>query len=476
MTKRLDVTPAPGPLEDFALEFDGLFSRRNQREAFRRYLEGLLLPAERNKTLTALANAEPLAGAQQAQVQRLQWFLSESNWDAAAVGQLRRELLQRLEMLAPTAAGVLAIDETGDRKWGNSTAHVGRQYLGSIGKVDNGVVSVHALWADERLYYPLEVEPYTPAHWFARGNKDAGFRTKPALALELVERAHKAGVPFKAVVADSLYGKHDKFIGGLHKLGVGYVVAMPPSFSWWHPKGEPGSITELVAGYPWQPDALGKWRQVVREFRDGHREPRWVLEVVGRMYGPQRAQRLVVVTTDPVQLPEQTTWYLATNLPSPRTLRAQESSLPAANLAEVTRLYGLRAWVEQSYKQVKQSLGWAQYQVRADHAIRRHWELVCCAFAFCWWALARGEVETVELDETQQPARRKSKRRTTSSSRRDWGATGKKNTAVETTASQRQLAGGAARSARLAGAMDHVATLLAGVVGPAPTACVPGAA
>ena len=49
------------------------------------------------------------------------------------------------------------------------------------------------------------------------------------------------------------------------------------------------------------------------------------------------------------------------------------------------RLYGLRMWVEQSYKQVKHALGWSQYQVRSDQAIRRHWQLVCCAFSFCWY-------------------------------------------------------------------------------------------
>jgi hypothetical protein len=33
------------------------------------------------------------------------------------------------------------------------------------------------------------------------------------------------------------------------------------------------------------------------------------------------------------------------------------------------------------------SVGWADFQVRSDRAIRRHWALVCCAFSFCWQAL-----------------------------------------------------------------------------------------
>ncbi len=48
------------------------------------------------------------------------------------------------------------------------------------------------------------------------------------------------------------------------------------------------------------------------------------------------------------------------------------------------RLYGLRNWVEQSYKQMKDELGWAGFMVRSDRASRRHCTLVCCAFAFCW--------------------------------------------------------------------------------------------
>ena len=150
MTRRLPVSPSPGPLEGYAARFDGLFGARAQREGFRRYLEGLLLPAERNKTLTALANTEPVAGAQRREAQSLQWFLSESRWDPQEVNERRLELLLgERATTAPDEKGVLVIDEHGDRKWGERTAHVGRQWLANLGKTENGVVSVSSLWADE---------------------------------------------------------------------------------------------------------------------------------------------------------------------------------------------------------------------------------------------------------------------------------------------------------------------------------------
>ena len=85
-------------------------------------------------------------------------------------------------------------------------------------------------------------------------------------------------------------------------------------------------------------------------------------------------------------MPPETTVYLTTNLPRPGALCAADAGPEPADLAEVVRLDGLRQWVEQGYKQVKHELGWADFQVRADRAIRRHWALVCCAFSFCWRA------------------------------------------------------------------------------------------
>ena len=62
MTKRLLCPPAPGPLEAYAVRFDDLFGTLAQRRGFREYLAGLLLPRDRNKTLTCLAGAELVAG------------------------------------------------------------------------------------------------------------------------------------------------------------------------------------------------------------------------------------------------------------------------------------------------------------------------------------------------------------------------------------------------------------------------------
>ena len=126
-------------------------------------LQGLLLPSERHKTLTGLVNTEPVVGAQLPRAQRLQWFLSESSWDERAVQRERLKLLRDDPATAPNTDGVLVIDETGDRKDGHQTAHVGRHYLANLGKIDNGVVSVSSLWADERVYDPVDVEPYIPA-------------------------------------------------------------------------------------------------------------------------------------------------------------------------------------------------------------------------------------------------------------------------------------------------------------------------
>lgn len=407
MTRRLPVSPSPGPLEEYAARFDGLFRARAQRDGFRRYLEGLLLPVERNKTLTALANTEPVAGAQRKEAQSLQRFLSESGWDQQVVNERRLELLLEEPTTSPDGDGVLVIDGHGDRKWGKRTAHVGRQWLANIGKTENGVVSVSSLWADERVYWPVGFEPYTPSHHFRSGKTDPAFRTKLKIASELVEEAVEKGIPFRAVVADSFYGEDRGFKRSLEELGVGYVLSLKKSHSWWHAPGTIGALWEAALAAGWEgAGEPGGWEKVMRRFRDGHREDWWALEVEAGPYGTQLAKRALVVTTDPATLPELATWYLTTNLPAPSdgSEGQTQSALAPASVAEVVRLYGLRMWVEQSYKQVKHVLGWSDYQVRSDRAIRRHWQLACLAFSFCWWAHGRLPASSEELAKPEDEA------------------------------------------------------------------------
>src|SRR5512132_166335 len=382
MSARRPCPPAPGPLEVYAQQFDDLFSSLAQRRGFRDYRQGLLLPRDRNKTLTGLAGAEPITGAQHRQVQRLQWFLSESAWEHEQVNERRVELLCESPATAPNDRGVLVIDDTGDRKDGTRPAHVARQYLGSVGKIDNGIVAVTSLWADERVYWPVHAVPYTPASRLPAGERDPAFRTKPQLAVELVQAAQQASVPFQAVVADCAYGDNPGFTQALGAAGVPFVLALKPRKGTWAPAEAAHTPTEAARELGWRnPSSPGRWRRVVRRFRDGHTETWWAADAQLGGWGPDRPLRLVVASIDPERLPGHSSWYLLTNLPRPASRRAQP-----ADLADIVRLYGLRNWVEQGYKQVKGELGWADFQVRSDRAIRRHWTLVCCAFSFCWQA------------------------------------------------------------------------------------------
>ena len=392
------------PLEDYAENFDNLFATLAQRRGLREYLQGLLLPKDRNKTLTALANTEAIVGAQGASAQRLQFFLSESGWDAHSVNAHRLQLLREDSATKPRADGVLIIDETGDRKDGKTTAYVAHQYLSSVGRIANGIVSVSSVWADESVYYPLHIEPYEPAERLPRGKADPAFRTKPQIGVELVDRAREAGIPFRAVVADSVYGESPNFEGKLWKTKVPYVLSLKPHKGRWAEEEAAHTPEEAARRLEWGgPDNPGDWDEVVRRFRDGHEERWWAAEVktfVG--YSPEESVRLVVVSTDPSRLPANSSWYLTTNLPAPGSFHEKESPLAAASLEEIVRLYGLRMWVEQSYKHLKGELGFSDFQVRSDSAIRRHWLLIFCAFSFCWWAYIRQHYEVAPIDALAQ--------------------------------------------------------------------------
>jgi DDE superfamily endonuclease len=300
MTKPKSCPPAPGPLEGYAARFDDLFTHVAQRRGFREYLAGLLAPRDRNKTLTALAGAGPVAGAGHRSVQRLQFFLSESRWDPDRVNARRLELLAADPATAPHSGGVLVIDDSGDRKDGTKTAHVGHQWLGRHGKTDSGVVTVTTVWADERLYYPVHAVPCTPARHFAKGKNDPGFRTKLAIGADLAVRAREAGFAFRAVCADSAYGDQDGFRGELADAGLPFVMALKPRRGTWAYGPHAHTPVDAARALAWDgPDDPGDWQPVTRAFRDGHTETWWAADATLGWWGPGGARRLVAATAGP---------------------------------------------------------------------------------------------------------------------------------------------------------------------------------
>ena len=368
----------------------------------------MLLPAERRKALTGLANTEPVAGA------------SHPRGPGAAMVPLRvapgpgRSTTVAWRCCAPTrpprpdARGVLVIDEHGDRKWGKHTAHVGRQYLANLGKTENGVVSVTSLWADERVYWPVGYEPYTPAHHFAQGKADPEFRTKLATRQRVAGVA--VGPPFRAVVADSFYGEDDGFRQGLGGLGVGYVLALKPSHTWWHEAGTIGARGRPRGGRLAGRGARGGGARWCARSATGTRTW-WALEVEAGPYGPLRAQRAVVATTDPATLPDRD--LVPEHEPAGAGRTAGRAQTGAARRRPGRGGAALRAadvgGAELQADQVRAGL--EQYQVRTDTAIRRHWQLVCCAFSFCWWAYGRLPTTeeigpTMRIDDPRRPCRR----------------------------------------------------------------------
>lgn len=180
---------------------------------------------------------------------------------------------RRLEHLcadAPTRphdGGLLIIDETGDRKDGQQTAHVAHQDLGSLGKIANGIVAVSSVWADAAVDYPLHGQPSTPACRLPTGKADPAFRTKPQIAGELVDAALEAGVPCRAVGADCRYGEHAEF-GGARWEAVHTPEDAARALPWAGPR-HPGGGTP-----------------VVRRFRAGHRETWWAADLTRRRSPP----------------------------------------------------------------------------------------------------------------------------------------------------------------------------------------------
>jgi SRSO17 transposase len=273
-TPRKPTVPTAEAIDQFCASFDDLFARWEERQAFRHYLIGLLLPREHNKTVVELATIVPGANRQQ-----LHHFLHDAPWEAEAVNGRRLQLWQAHPYLGPHAAGVLIIDETGDPKRGHRIELAAQQYLGKLGHVANGVVAVTSQWTDGTRHVPLGVKPYRPASRLVKGKADPAFHTKPDLAWTLIKEARNAGIPFRLVVADCVYGENSLLESRLFAAHSPYVMGLRPSHGTWQfvldPK-HPPAFTPAEAAQRLPREA---WQRTVRWDSHGKELVRYVAEL-----------------------------------------------------------------------------------------------------------------------------------------------------------------------------------------------------
>jgi SRSO17 transposase len=270
------------------------------------------------KSLPAIARAVGLASDQV-----LHHCLTESPWSVVALRNRRLELI--LEQLQGQAI-TLVIDETGDRKKGNTTDYVGRQYIGNLGKIENGIVSVNAYGIIEQMTLPLLFKMFKPKHRLKPGEV---YQTKLQLAQSIIDELMCLGFKVKLVLADSFYGESSSFVGFLDQSQLPWIVAIRSNHGVWMPN-------EVEIEY-------SDWHRFERVFSDGTIEERYIQETI---FGRRFQQRYWTVTTDPIQLPPNSTWLVMSHLDELHD-----------SVEQIGNLYGLRTWIEYGFKQCKDKLG-----------------------------------------------------------------------------------------------------------------------
>jgi SRSO17 transposase len=335
------------------------------------FLDGLL-GAERRKTswMRAEAAGDPGPWRQQA-------ILGRSRWDADALRDVVRDYV--VETLAAPDA-VLVIDETGFLKQGNASCGVGRQYTGSAGKITNCQIGVFAAYVSNKGHAFIDRQLYLPKAWTgdparmraAHVPQDTPFATKPQLALGMIKRAIKAGVPFGWVTADSIYGVGDIELA-LRRAYKSYVLGVTGQHSFWSWNAEvavAGTAEEVAK-------ALGEKDWVRLSAGAGTKGPRW-FDWAYMALATLRADAL-----DPAL--DQSRWtrgLLVRRSLSDGALSYFTTWCPAGTPIQMLVAVEGRRWaIEDAFETAKTELGLAHNESRSWHGWHRHISLVMLAFA-----------------------------------------------------------------------------------------------
>ena len=394
--KKGDVENFINELKGFHEVFSDCFHRSESRGHFYRYMIGQFSKLERK-------SIEPIAlNVEDGNVRPMQRFISDAEWNDGKILNKYHNLVN--EDLS-TADGALIFDETGFTKKGNDSIGVSRQYCGSIGKVENCQVGVFAAYASPYGYALLDKRLFIPQKWFLDDYKlrrkkcklpeNSEFKTKPQLAVEMFSNIVEEDIiPFKYVLADSLYGTSPEFIEAVEScVDKTYFVQVPEDTRCWlkRPitrekqykyKGEIRSrmVLEKTEKKPITVSTLAKnindyfwYRRKVSEGTKGPIEYEFT-------------KRRIILSNN--GLPQKTVWLIIR-----RTIEDQpvykyylSNASVSARLSLFVWLSGIRWAVEQCFEETKSELGMDHYEVRKYTGWNHH-ILTCMLAHFFLWHL-----------------------------------------------------------------------------------------
>lgn len=325
----------------------------------------------------------------------LQQFLTHSKWNARdVIGDVACEVDKLLGSSRDTG---LLIDESAFAKQGTASVGVARQWLGRLGKVDNGQVAVFGVLARDGFAAPVDVRMYLPRKWTddpARCAKAAipeserMFRTKEQLAVEIVTDAIEKKLRFGWVGADAGYGKTPAFGLALDQMGQKFVVDVHSDLRVYLQDPQPYIPRHTKTRGPkptqYRTDVKAvEVKDVVERFGLCDQP---ILKVRSTTRGPLKVRVLRV----PVYVWDgQSASAVKWSLIATQTLaKKPEVKISLSNASPSTRLKTLawmqlqRYWVERTFEDAKGECGMADYQVRKWSAWHHHMALVMMTMLF----------------------------------------------------------------------------------------------
>ena len=357
-----EITDLGPAFADYLRRFRGHFGQQRTARHFDTYCRGLLSDLPRK-------SVEPIALAAGTAVRTLQEFLVTARWDhEAARDTLQGHLREVLAGLPADPLGTVGlIDETSCRKWGGHTPGVQRQYLGCVGKVDNGIVTVHLGVARGSFQALLDADLFLPESWAAdrprcreAGIPDAlGHRPKWRLAVDQWLRARGNGICFDWLVFDEGYGAAVPLLRFFNLAGQPFVAEVPVNFT----------VRQRAGGPARRADAL----LTAADARSGERH-RVAHRTVRASYW--RAAAAPVWVAD-----REHTLVVAINEATSEVkyLLSNATAAPPARVLAVA----FRRWtVEQAFRLGKQEAGLMDYEGRSYPGLIRHLVLALVVLGF----------------------------------------------------------------------------------------------